>query len=382
MTATITFFPVGNGDMTLLALESGRKILVDVNIRTAADDENDETRDVAEDLRARLDRDSEGRLYVDAFLISHPDQDHCGGVRNHFHLGAPDAYDKDDDKIFIRELWSSPIVFRRAGTQMKLCEDAKALNAEARRRVRRFKDVGHSVGDGDRIQIMGRDEDGKTDDLEDILVEVDELVTKINGKTDGSMNARLLGPLPVSDDEEEEEALEKNRSSVILRFSIQGGGISDKCRFLTGGDAGVAIWERLWANHNDNDWLEYDLLQTPHHCSWRVLSHDSWSEMGEDAAVSTDARNALSQTRDGANIVASSKPIQEDDADPPCVRAKREYVEIADEAGGAFWCTGEYPDESDPEPLEFEIGPSGPSKKFLRKKAPATIVGTAPLHHG
>ena len=35
MTATITFFPVDNGDMTLIELESGRKILMDVNIRVA-----------------------------------------------------------------------------------------------------------------------------------------------------------------------------------------------------------------------------------------------------------------------------------------------------------------------------------------------------------
>lgn len=38
MTAKLTFFPVGNGDMTLIRLESGRAILIDVNIRVSADD--------------------------------------------------------------------------------------------------------------------------------------------------------------------------------------------------------------------------------------------------------------------------------------------------------------------------------------------------------
>ena len=33
MVAKIAFFPVGNGDMTLVELESGRKILIDINIR-------------------------------------------------------------------------------------------------------------------------------------------------------------------------------------------------------------------------------------------------------------------------------------------------------------------------------------------------------------
>lgn len=76
MSAKITFFPVGNGDTTLLELESGRTVLIDVNIRAAADDPDDDTPDVAKMLRNRLKPDSEGRLYVDAFLLSHPDKDH------------------------------------------------------------------------------------------------------------------------------------------------------------------------------------------------------------------------------------------------------------------------------------------------------------------
>ena len=77
MTARIEFFPVGNGDMTLVTLESGRKVLIDVNIREAADDENDdETTNVAALLKDRLERDTDGRLYVDTFLLSHPDEDH------------------------------------------------------------------------------------------------------------------------------------------------------------------------------------------------------------------------------------------------------------------------------------------------------------------
>src|SRR5436189_4113545 len=104
MTAKITFFPVGNGDMTLLRLESGRTLLIDCRIRAAADDPDDDTRDVAADLRERLDRDGQNRLFVDAFLQTHPDADHCTGLRNHFHLGPPADYNTKDDKIFIREL--------------------------------------------------------------------------------------------------------------------------------------------------------------------------------------------------------------------------------------------------------------------------------------
>jgi hypothetical protein len=389
MVAKIAFFPVGNGDMTLIQLESGRKILIDINIRAAADDPDDATPDAAKMLCERLTRDAEGRLYVDAFLLSHPDQDHCGGLKNHFHLGSPGDWSKEADKIFIRELWSSPLVFRRASKKKGyvLCDDAQAFNAEARRRVRRFRDSKGAVEDGDRILILGEDENGKTDDLGDILVKVDEVFSKVNGAVDQSVSVRLLAPLPKSDDEAEEEELSKNESSTILRFSLAAESSPDAGRYLTGGDAEVGIWERLWDRHKKRgDWLSYDILLSPHHCSWHSLSHDSWSEMGEKAKVSQKARSALAQTREGAVVVSSSKPVEDDDNDPPCVRAKREYVAITDAAKGTFKCVCELPSNDEPDVLEFEIGRHGPRVKTRLMKAAsvlgAGVVGRQPLGHG
>jgi len=89
MTARLSFFPVGNGDMTLVQTEGGNRILIDMNIRSAADDPDDDTPDVAAKLRDKLVRDAEGRLYVDALLLSHPDEDHCRGLRRHFHSACP-----------------------------------------------------------------------------------------------------------------------------------------------------------------------------------------------------------------------------------------------------------------------------------------------------
>ena len=129
MTAHLSFFPVGNGDMTLVQTEGGHNILIDMNIRAAADNPDDDTPDVATKLRDKLSRDAEGRLYVDALLVSHPDEDHCRGLRKHFHLGPPDEWSKGADKILIREVWSSPMVFRRASRRHVLCEDARTSSS-------------------------------------------------------------------------------------------------------------------------------------------------------------------------------------------------------------------------------------------------------------
>ena len=384
MTATLNFFPVGNGDMTLIEFDNGQTLLIDCNIRQAADDENDGTLDVASELRKRLKRDDQGRLYVNAKLLSHPDQDHCGGLRNHFHLGSPETWSAKDDKILINEMWSSPIVFRRASRNHKLVADAQAWATEARRRVQYFRDYGIAAA-GNRLKILGEDENGKTDDLHGIVVRIDEWITAIDAGPVGSFQALLLAPLPIAADEDEEEALAKNRSSVVLQFRLTGDGVPDAGRYLTGGDAEVGVWSRLWRKHGPGNAqaLTYDLLLSPHHCSWHSLSEDSWSQLGEDAQVDPDARAALAQTRDGAVVISSSKPVVDDDSDPPCIRAKREYVGIVDGQADRFYCVGDTPDEV----LEFEFGSLGPQKKRRGLAGVAAALGVGatsrtPRDHG
>lgn len=90
MPTTITFFPVDNGDMALIKFGDvdATTLLIDINIRQDAEDPDGVSRDVAKDLRDRLKRDENGRPYVDAFLLSHPDHDHCRGADAAFLSGT------------------------------------------------------------------------------------------------------------------------------------------------------------------------------------------------------------------------------------------------------------------------------------------------------
>lgn len=391
MSSAITFFPVDNGDMTLIKLADKTSILIDINLREFAEDEQEPSCDCNEELRNRLEKDEKDRYYVDAFLLSHPDQDHCRGLKKHFHLGPLADYDfkppeGEELKIVIREIWSSPMVFRRASKNNPLCEDAKAFNTEARRRVKVFKEKKTAI-EGDRVLIIGEDENGKTDGLESILIRLDERFNTVNGKTNDKVSILVLGPLSLQEDTEEEDRLEKNHSSTMLQISFSADGQKDACLFLTGGDAEVHIWEKLWARKKDKlSDIRYDLLLSPHHCSWHSLSYDSWSE-DDDPQVCPDAKSALSECRDGALIVSSSKPIKNDKNDPPCWGTKEEYLSILKEVEGDFYCTGEYPKESKPEPLTFNVSNEGfqpPSKKSVSITGPAVIAGSTkePRHHG
>ena len=385
MTATTTHYKVDNGDMALIVLESGRRLLVDIKIRAAADDRDDDTPDVGAQLRERLEvlgRDGEGRLYVDAFMLTHPDQDHCSGLENHFHLGAPSSWSADEDKIVIREMWSSPVVFRRADkkTGFTLCSDAKAWRKEAHRRVQLFRDQ-RCATDGDRILIMGEDVDGKTDDLGAILVRAGTTFSTIAGQFDVSFTGLLLAPMLATDDEED-DTLSKNDSSVVMRVSLAADGVPVAARYLLGGDAEVAIWERLWDRYPSDD-LAYDVLIAPHHCSWHSLSWDSWSDKGEKARVSPYARSALAQAAPGATILASNRAIKDDEDDPPCVRAKREYRDILKSGAGEFLCLA---DQAGDEPFAITVNRYGPKSSRRRIAAGgtayATGVGSEPLGHG
>lgn len=377
-----------------LADADSTTLLIDINIRSAADNANLPTRDVASDLRDRLKSDDQGRPYVDVFLLSHPDQDHCRGLERHFYLGPLIDYPDDkkpqsEKRIVIREIWSSPIVFRRACKSHVLCSDAKAFNCEAKRRVKVNRESGFWVSDGDRIKVLGEDADGKTDDLGPILWKTGGKSSSIRGRDlAAQFTAHLLAPVKAEGDLELEDNLSKNHSSVIINFMFASGSLTpDGVKFLTAGDAEVLIWNKLWEKYQSTpDVLEYDVMQTPHHCSWHSLSYDSWSEKKEQAKVEQSARNALGQARPGAVIVASCKPIRDDDVDPPCIRAKREYQDILKAKGGTFLCTDDYPKEAAPEPYVLTVTSEGASKPTVGQAAAklgaAASIAKEPMPHG
>lgn len=164
-----------------------------------ADDLDDKTLDVASALRGRLKYDVNSRPYVDAMLLSHPDEDHCLGLRKHFWFGPLSDYpdDKKPDnerRIVIRQIWLSPMVFRRTLKNHVLCEDAKAFSKEAKRRAQANKDNNFIVGDGDKILVLGEDENGKTDELTQIPIKRGSKFSGINGEASGCITATLMAP--------------------------------------------------------------------------------------------------------------------------------------------------------------------------------------------
>jgi beta-lactamase superfamily II metal-dependent hydrolase len=367
MTATIEFFPVGSGDMTLVRLASGKTILIDINIRGNADKENEKDfPDVAAMLKNRLDRQN-GIPFIDVFMLSHPDQDHISGLQNHFHLGAPslaeEADNEKDQKILIREMWSSPLTFRRAKKEDTTTPNAEAWKEEAKRRVKMFKNKEQGADeDGNLIRVLGDDIEHKTDGIERLLVKTGDVFNEICREFDDTFSALLLAPKFVTDAEEADALAGKNNTSIVIQISLASkSGEPLETKFLTGGDAEVDIWKRIWNRNKDQpEKLGYHILQTPHHCSLGSLSSDSYNDRGdqkgkgEQCVIDEEAHKALSQAENKALIIAS---MDEPERESGRGLARRKYTDIAEGQDGKMRVT--MVDCKD-KPLKITITGSGP----------------------
>ena len=368
---SIVYFPVANGDMILIQEGQkgiGKTILVDMNVRSASSIGNDWL-DAENELYDHLPKNGNGIPYVDLFILTHPDQDHCRGFEKLFHSGDVSDWQEPSEgeplRIIANEIWFSELCTRRYSKNLTLCEDAKSVRTEAKRRRELFVNSrSESAKDGNRLKVIGISDDGRKEnwDLDGLVIDRGEKIVV------GSATAHILGPFDDSIFDGANEK-DKNSSSIIAMWEINGS------KVLLGGDATVHIWKHVGLEYDSDD-LKYDILLAPHHCSWRSLSYDSASDC-DDPKVDDDAFDALSNYDEGAFIVSSSNKISSKDSDPPSELAKSKYTGLV--SAQNFKCLGDSPKKI----LAFSlaitgvsiIGPSGNSSSTIPNEK-------KPIRHG
>src|SRR5690606_12525829 len=268
--ATIKYYPVGNGDTSLITLEDKTTILVDCNIRNC---DNDETYDVKKDLLQSVQYGN-GIPYVDVFILTHGDQDHCRGFKKHFYQGDPEKYSEADKKeglIRVDTMWFSPMI---AEEHTNDDEDAYQQEAERRLALHRNKDP-KKDNPGNRNKIIGYD--GSTDykDLDHLRAKPGHTVNRFNDRIQVLFSIFIHAPF-----KEHLEALgDDKKNSTIIVFQARFKNTPYQQDFSTlamfCGDSDHTSWciilEKTKKYKNEHA-LKWDLFLSPHHCSWSFFN--------------------------------------------------------------------------------------------------------------
>ena len=314
----LVFWPVGNGDSTTIVVDTETCLQVDLNHLEKSDDDDDASWAVVDELVKRLPKVN-GRPYLAAFALTHPDQDHCRG------------FAKLLDKVDIGELWFTPRIFGEYGKD--LCDDAKEFKKEAKRRVKKTIEAKGDPGAGNRIRIFGYSELLEEDDFKDFpkdrLTVPGNVLTVIDEK-DVSDEFRAFVHAPFKDD----DAGERNDTSLGMQITLYNG--AQKLRALLLGDLSYPIIKRIFELSETDD-LAWNVLLAPHHCSKAVMY---WKDEGED---DEKLKKHIVKKMDEASVkpnrvVSSSNPVPSSNKsgdNPPHAKAKTQYETITE----SFLCT-------------------------------------------
>jgi hypothetical protein len=360
--ASITYFPVSNGDTSLIRLSDDTSLVIDCNITSDSRDDSVKIRyDVHAHLLRELRKDGKGVPHADAFILTHADDDHCCGFKDTFYTGDPAKYGdshKGQGLILIDELWFSPRIF---APHEKLGDSAKAFLKEAKRRRELYRGGKPERKDaGNRLRIIGSTDSEDNQGLDNIVTVPGNTISLINGEVKKDFSFFVHGPFKEDVDSEDDD---RNKTSVVLQARFDVNGAKHAALAFFGGDADHIIWENILKRSKNED-LRWDLFLAPHHCSWSFFNETPYEDHKTPKSSSLEI---LDKKRKGAIVVASCKPVRKDDDNPPSYAAAQQYKKAVGDEN--FYVTSEYPDEEEPNPLIFEMSKNGPVKGDVSKTA-------------
>lgn len=360
----IKYYPVGNGDMTLLALKDGKSadqtILIDCNIRECAKGDDDKTKFDAKDDLLKSIKKRDNNPFIDVFVLTHGDEDHCRGFKKNFYQGDPQKYsakNRDANEIIIDEMWFSPMI-----AELATNEDEDVIQSEAERRLKlhREKDSNRNLP-GNRILIIGYDGNKKYEDLDHLRYIPGNIITEINTIERKTFSVFIHAPYKQQLQDSEKD---KNHTSIVFqaRFKAKENDSDFSCLAMFSGDGDHHAWKiilektKKYENDVKEKALKWDLFLAPHHCSWTFFND---TPQTENKDPQKDSLEVLDNKRSNAKVIASSKEIFDDDDNPPHYAAKKEYVNKV--TASKFINTETYKLKGKtPQPIIFEITSQGP----------------------
>lgn len=375
---TLTFYPLGNADCSLIKLDNGKKILFDYAHMRCDDDDSDKRIDLPTELRKELGK----RDYFDAVAFTHLDDDHIRRSSEFFHLQHAKKY-QGEGRIKINEMW----VPAGAITEEKCEDEARIIQAEARYRLKQKRD----------IRVFSRpsklrgwlEANGMTlDEVRHLIVDAGQLVPTFTLPADG---VEFFVHSPFAKRLNETQTEERNRDSIVVQATFVVGGVQTKV--ILAADTVYEAWADIVGiskYHGNEARLEWDIMKLSHHCSYLSLGPDRNTKASPDKTPPVDEVKWLyeKQRQDHCRIVSTSWPIplkgSEDDksAQPPHRESANYYKEDALESTDLkdrWLVTMEHPNQASPKPIVLKIDQYKSTLEKAFSGGVAAIVGaTAP----
>ncbi|MBX9785643.1 MAG: hypothetical protein K2X48_20355 [Chitinophagaceae bacterium] len=240
----IKFYPVGNGDQSLIRLNDATTILIDCNIRESAEDSSgnsiyDVQTDLLESVQTR-----NGIPYVDVMILSHGDQDYCRGFKKNFYQGDPAKYseaNKNDKEILIDEMWFSPMIAEKHTN-----DDEDAYQKEAERRIDLHqKNISSKNLPGNRIRIIGYDGNKDYSGLNHLRSIPGDIIKVFNQKEQPGFSIFIHAPFNEQLTDTEKD---KNYTSIVFQARFKKNSWSNEfaCLAMFGGDADHYAWAMIF----------------------------------------------------------------------------------------------------------------------------------------
>ncbi len=369
----VIFYPVGNGDTCQIVLDNGKRILLDY--RHLAKGEEEESPEI--DLKARLRKEllDANKKSFDVVAFTHGDSDHISGSTDFFELRHAKKY-QGGDRVPIPELWVPAAMLLEEGTHANRSDEFIIWRQEARHRVREGSGI-RVFSKPEKLKSWFQENDISLDSRRHLITDAGEFVPGFTLDTDG-VEFFCHSPFVKHVD----GAGDDMRNSCALIFNVRFKAGESKFDFLAVGDSDWEVLEdivRTTRAHRNDDRLEWDLYNIPHHCSYLALSDEKGAR---ETTPKPLVEELLRAGRQGAYLVSSSNPIVDNAAaresvQPPHVQARKCYETYLREISGTqFLVTMEEPSTMRPEPIVFNIAPDGITRERKTLSAPAILISS------
>ena len=374
----VIFYPVGNGDTSQIVLANGKRLLFDFRHQNQGEDSDLPHIDLKKRLTDELKEAQ--RDYFDVVAFTHGDNDHIAYSTEFFELQHAKKY-QGDGRIKIKELWVPASMILDTATHDQQSDEFVIWRQEARYRLKQGKDI-QVFSKPDKLRDWLKQNGLTLKSRQHLITDAGSLARGFSLSTD---QVEFFCHSPFIKHCDEGDQL-RNEAALIFQVRFKIGGT--RYNYFAVGDSEYEVLEDIVSIskfHKNDDRLDWDLFNIPHHCSSKALAKEKEEKETIPTAL---VKELLCHGQREAYMVSSSHPIKDnaeayEQTQPPHIQAKKAYERyLAKVNGRDLLVTMEEPNTSKPEPLVFEISSSGGRLARRRVTGAAIVTSSRPPRAG